>query len=546
MRKGKVTLLAAAVAAMSAITAANAVEVLNEGDIAEPYSAPATLKGAVYDSASATASGLGIVELKLGKVNEKNKTSKISGSVTGLDGKKHAIKAFVAMGVDGASPKQAALEVKGLGTMSVTIGKGRFAGSLGTFHVQSASAGGNWTKTDSVVHVEVPDADLAKFAGAVVKDLLPDDEPVILSGGKWKFNKAAGVKWAKVKPGVEPFGGLKDEASGKGLLVDTSKGANLSGMKLVYTPKNGTFKGSFKVYALEGSGAKTKLKKYTINVSGVVVEGVGYGEATCKKPSVVWAVSVGAKGGGQEQTEDGQGQTGDGQEQTGGDQVQTAHEGVQLWAGGPYWAETNIGAVNPWEDGYYFWWGGTVGYVRSGGTWNDYGHGDGSGYYSGVTWVSSTGEQMSDSPFTSCPTSGKNISELQSEGYIDSTGNLVAAHDAATVHLGAPWRMPTDAEFSALIENCSTTWITTNGVYGRLVTGKGAYSNKSIFLPAAGYGFYSYLYNPGSYGLYWSSTPNSVNSYYAWSLYFDSSNFYRGSYGRYFGQSVRPVRGFAQ
>ena len=85
MKRGKVALLAAAIAAMSAMTAANAVEVLNEGDITESYSAPATLKGAVYDSASATASGLGIVELKLGKVNEKNKTSKISGSVIGLD-----------------------------------------------------------------------------------------------------------------------------------------------------------------------------------------------------------------------------------------------------------------------------------------------------------------------------------------------------------------------------------------------------------------------------------------------------------------------------
>ena len=55
-------MLAAAIAAMSAITAANAVEMLNEGDIAAPYSAPATLKGALYDGVSVR----GIVELKLG------------------------------------------------------------------------------------------------------------------------------------------------------------------------------------------------------------------------------------------------------------------------------------------------------------------------------------------------------------------------------------------------------------------------------------------------------------------------------------------------
>ena len=105
--------------------------------------------------------------------------------------------------------------------------------------------------------------------------------------------------------------------------------------------------------------------------------------------------------------------------------------------------------------------------------------------------------------------------------------------------------MPTDAEFSALINNCTTTWITTNGVSGRLVTGKGAYANRSIFLPAVGFGYASYLYGSGSNGYSWSSTPDSDNSYYAWRLYFNSGNFYRYNYYRYYGQSVRPVRGFA-
>ena len=56
--------------------------------------------------------------------------------------------------------------------------------------------------------------------------------------------------------------------------------------------KKGTFKGSFKVYALEGAGKSTKLKKYSFNVTGVVVDGAGYGVATCKKPSVSWSVTV--------------------------------------------------------------------------------------------------------------------------------------------------------------------------------------------------------------------------------------------------------------
>ena len=216
--------------------------------------------------------------------------------------------------------------------------------------------------------------------------------------------------------------------------------------------------------------------------------------------------------------------------------------GVQLWENGPYWAECNVGATKPEEYGYYFWWGDTVGYTRDGGTWTDGYH------YSGVTWVSSTGTRMSSSPFdySTCPTSYKSMSKLQSEGYVDATGNLVAKYDAATAHLGTLWRMPTDAEFSALVDNCTTTWTTRNGVYGRLVTGKGAYASKSIFLPAAGYGRDSFLYYPGLDGRYWSSTPNSGNSGDAWNLYFYSADFFWSGEGRHRGLSVRPLRGFAK
>ena len=182
--------------------------------------------------------------------------------------------------------------------------------------------------------------------------------------------------------------------------------------------------------------------------------------------------------------------------------------GVQLWEGGPYWAECNVGASTPEECGYYFWWGDTVGYsVNTNSARWEYQRSS----WQDVKWVSSTGVQMSSSPFdsSSCPTVGKNDSQLQSAGYIDVTGNLVPAHDAARAHWGSPWRMPTDAEFNALVSNCDTQWTTRNGVNGRLVKGRGAYSSKSIFLPAAGYGYDSYLYRLGSDGVYWSSTPYS-------------------------------------
>ncbi len=106
--------------------------------------------------------------------------------------------------------------------------------------------------------------------------------------------------------------------------------------------------------------------------------------------------------------------------------------------------------------------------------------------------------------------------------------------------------MPTSDAIPAVRINCTTPWILTNGVSGRLVTGKNAYANRSIFLPAASIGYDSDLGCPGSAGYYWSSTPYPDNSNDAWGIYFDSSRFYRSRNDRYYGQSVRPVRGFAE
>ena len=205
--------------------------------------------------------------------------------------------------------------------------------------------------------------------------------------------------------------------------------------------------------------------------------------------------------------------------------------GVQLWENGPYWAECNVGATKPEEYGYYFWWGDTIGYTNTGRGW--------------ISVKDGTSIKFTR-PGPTASTYHKSNSELLSAGYIDSTGNLVPKYDAAMAHLGSPWRMPTNDEIGALVNKCTTTWTTNNGVYGRLVTGKGAYSDKSIFLPAVGYGTVSHLDYAGSFGRYWSSSPNSDDSKYAWSLYLDSGDFYQDDVLRYRGRPVRPVREFAK
>ena len=170
------------------------------------------------------------------------------------------------------------------------------------------------------------------------------------------------------------------------------------------------------------------------------------------------------------------------------------------------WATCNVGASKPEEYGDYFAWGET-----------------------------STKETYDED---NCPTYGRGISQLQSQGYIDSEGNLTAQYDAARANWGGPWRMPSETEMQELIDKCTWKWKKQNGVKGYKVTGP---NGNSIFLPAAGYRIGSSLYDAGSRGYCWSSTPYEGNSRYAYYLNFLSDGHYMSYYSRNYGQSVRPV-----
>ncbi|MBP5286032.1 MAG: hypothetical protein ILO34_08015, partial [Kiritimatiellae bacterium] len=56
--------------------------------------------------------------------------------------------------------------------------------------------------------------------------------------------------------------------------------------------KKGTVKGSFKADALNKSGKTPKMKKVTVKVTGMMVDGVGYGSASVKKPSIACPVLI--------------------------------------------------------------------------------------------------------------------------------------------------------------------------------------------------------------------------------------------------------------
>ena len=89
----------------------------------------------------------------------------------------------------------------------------------------------------------------------------------------WEVKFTAGARWSLPAAGSVKYDRAEDD------YVDTKDSSNPAGLKLTYVSKMGTFKGSFKIYAVDSGG---RLKKYTAKVSGVMVGHLGYGMATVK------------------------------------------------------------------------------------------------------------------------------------------------------------------------------------------------------------------------------------------------------------------------
>ena len=106
--------------------------------------------------------------------------------------------------------------------------------------------------------------------------------------------------------------------------------------------------------------------------------------------------------------------------------------------------------------------------------------------------------------------------------------------------LGGSWRMPTDAEWTELLDNCTWTWTTLNGVNGYKVTSN--MKRNSIFLSAKGRQGGTCPYDDCIHGCYWSSSLFAPDDpYRAWYVRFFSNSISRCYTLRYDGLVVRPV-----
>ena len=209
------------------------------------------------------------------------------------------------------------------------------------------------------------------------------------------------------------------------------------------------------------------------------------------------------------------------------------------------WATCNIGADKPEEYGDYFAWGEMAPHYKSGYAqeepqehWNSY-MSDGY-WWSTYMWSKDTHSSL---------TKYCNAGDLGNNGFTDKMTELVPADDAARMLWGSKWRMPTKSEMEELFNKCTWTWTKENGVYGYRVTSNvSGYTDRSIFLPAAGIRGGKSLNGIDSDGMYWSSSLDTDNSLMAWSIFFVNGNL-EGidddvsitPFSRHNGQSIRPV-----
>ena len=180
------------------------------------------------------------------------------------------------------------------------------------------------------------------------------------------------------------------------------------------------------------------------------------------------------------------------------------------------WAECNLGASTPEEYGDYYAWGETE--PKENYSWPTY------------KWCNGSDNSLTLTKYNT----------KSSYGRVDNKVVLDATDDVVKARLGGKWRMPTDAELTELISQCTWTWTTQKGVNGYEVTSK--INGNSIFLPAAGGGYERSPYFVGSSGFYWSSSLSTGYPSFAWGVYFNSDNVNRDdNIYRFYGLSVRPV-----
>ena len=180
------------------------------------------------------------------------------------------------------------------------------------------------------------------------------------------------------------------------------------------------------------------------------------------------------------------------------ERIEKAHAYVDLGLS-VKWATCNIGATAPQDFGYFYAWGETEPITEK--NINNY--------------KFCKGNHRS---FTKYCTDDK----IGYQGFTDNKATLDLEDDVANVLWGGGWRMPTADECQELIDNCTCTMDSINGVKGfRVTSNVPGYTDRFIFFPAAGGDGILIVGNDSDdskprithyIGLYWSSSLDNDRS----------------------------------
>ena len=176
------------------------------------------------------------------------------------------------------------------------------------------------------------------------------------------------------------------------------------------------------------------------------------------------------------------------------------------------WATFNVGATSPEDYGDYFAWGETETKDK----------------YSWATYKWCDGDYTKLNKYCT----------KEQYGIVDNQTILQLCDDAAHTKLGGNWRMPTMEECQELVNLCTWTWTTVNGINGHVITGP---NGNTIFLPATGAITTSGLQNAGESGYYWINSISTTSPYNANDIYNQTSTYGINAFSRYIGRPIRPV-----
>jgi hypothetical protein len=201
---------------------------------------------------------------------------------------------------------------------------------------------------------------------------------------------------------------------------------------------------------------------------------------------------------------------------------------------GTKWANMNIGANKPEDNGYYFAWGETEGYgsdVSDGHVffWNTY------------KWGAGSDNEFKISKYQ-VPDNQKDGCWYSSDGKFvgDKKTLLDLEDDAAHVILGGDWVMPTADDFQELIDNTTKEWVEKDGeCYLKLTSN---FNGASIIIPTNGSRDNDKFETAETSGHYWSANLNTKSTSLVNYCGFNKDITRMGVNRRCFGFGIRPVQ----